>query len=165
MTNCKYVWFYQRKWHSCFTKRKWHSWWLDWRSQAVKGLQLWSKVQHTQFCRKISYVASYARDEGGGSQKVTNDDEGGGGGQHTPQKWWRHLWTAPNALGFASRIIQPLIKSYIPGTWFSLPDPVRSVVISGLVDIWFIVQPCIWGNCTWCTWYLKYLWDLLYLQT
>ena len=30
------------------------------------------------FCREISFVASYARDEGGGSQKVTNDDEGGG---------------------------------------------------------------------------------------
>ena len=46
----------------------------------------WSRVQHTLFCREISYVASYARDEGGGSQKVTNDDEGGGGGHDTPQK-------------------------------------------------------------------------------
>ena len=27
--------------------------------------------------------------------------------------------------------------------WFSLPHPVRSVVTSGLVDIWFIVEPCI----------------------
>ena len=44
----------------------------------MKGLQLWSKVQHTLFCREISYVASYARDEGG-SQKVTNDDKGEGG--------------------------------------------------------------------------------------
>ena len=43
----------------------------------MKGLQLWSKVQHTLFCREINYVASYVRHEGG-SQKVTNDDEGGG---------------------------------------------------------------------------------------
>ena len=43
----------------------------------MKGFQLWSKVQHTLFCREISYVASYARNEGGGgSQKGTNDDEG-----------------------------------------------------------------------------------------
>ena len=45
----------------------------------MKGFQLLSKVQHTLFCREISYVASYARIEGGGSQKVTNDDEGEGG--------------------------------------------------------------------------------------
>ena len=32
---------------------------------------------------------------GGGRPKVTKDDEGEGGGQCTPQKWWRHLWTAP----------------------------------------------------------------------
>ena len=44
----------------------------------MKGFQLWSKVQHTLFCREISYVASYARNERGGSQKVTNDDEGEG---------------------------------------------------------------------------------------
>ena len=31
----------------------------------------------------------------GGSQKVTRDDEGEGGGHDTPQKLWRHLWTAP----------------------------------------------------------------------
>ena len=44
-------------------------------------------VQHTLFYREISYVASYAHDEGeGGSQKVTNDDEGEGGGHDTPQK-------------------------------------------------------------------------------
>ena len=34
----------------------------------------------------------------GGSQKVTSDDEGEGGGQETPQKWWRHLWTAPKVM-------------------------------------------------------------------
>ena len=45
----------------------------------MKGLQLWSGTQHTLFCREISFVASYTRDEGGGSQKVTNDDEGEGG--------------------------------------------------------------------------------------
>ena len=50
----------------------------------MKGLQLWSKVQHTLFCREISYVASYAR-SGGGSQKVTNDDEGEGGSRYPPK--------------------------------------------------------------------------------
>ena len=45
----------------------------------MKDLQLWSETQHTLFCREISFVASYTRDEGGGSQKVTNDDEGEGG--------------------------------------------------------------------------------------
>ena len=51
----------------------------------MKGLELWSKVQHTLFCREISYVASYARGEGGGSQKVTNDDEGEGGSRYPPK--------------------------------------------------------------------------------
>ena len=51
----------------------------------MKGLQLWSKVQHTLFCREISYVASYASGEGGGSQNVTKDDEGWGGSGYPPK--------------------------------------------------------------------------------
>ena len=33
--------------------------------QAVKGLQVWSRVQLTMFCHKISYVPSYMRNGGG----------------------------------------------------------------------------------------------------
>ena len=41
-----------------------------WQFQAVKGLQLWSKVQHMMFCGEINYVASYARNERGGVAKM-----------------------------------------------------------------------------------------------
>ena len=54
----------------------------------MKGLPTMVKsptCMYTLFCREISYVVSYARDQGGGSQKVTNDDEGEGG-HDTPQK-------------------------------------------------------------------------------
>ena len=46
-------------------------------------------LSRNQFCRELRALGR------GGSKKVTNDDEGEGGGHDTPQKWWRHLWTAP----------------------------------------------------------------------
>ena len=41
-------------------------------------------------------MLSHKRGGGGGVVKKWGMmTRGGGGGQHTPQKWWRHLWTAP----------------------------------------------------------------------
>ena len=68
------------------------------------------------FCRKISFVASSARNEGGVAKKWRMMTRGRGGGHDTPsqvprptchdmsvgepdydtpQNLWRHLWTAP----------------------------------------------------------------------
>ena len=54
---------------------------------------------------------------GGDSWKMTWW-QGGGGGLDTPQKWWRHLWTAPN---HAQRDIAVWGYLYWPG-----PPPPRS---------------------------------------
>ena len=58
-------------------------------SSVVKS-PTYAVLSRNQLCRELR-----AR-WGEGSRKVTNDDEGEGGGHNTPQKWWRHLWTAPN---------------------------------------------------------------------
>ena len=47
------------------------------------------------FCREISFAASYAHMGGGVTKKWRAMTRGRGGGHDTPQKWWRHLWTAP----------------------------------------------------------------------
>ena len=43
------------------------------------------------------FVPPFTLTKGGGSRKMTWW-QGGGGGLDTPQKWWRHLWTAPYCL-------------------------------------------------------------------
>ena len=53
-------------------------------------------MKHTLFCREIIFVASYVHMGGGGAKKWRVMTRGGG--HDTPQKWWRHLWTAPNDL-------------------------------------------------------------------
>ena len=45
------------------------------------------------FCGGSILLTIYAY-KGGGSRKMTWW-QGGGGCLNTPQKWWRHLWTAP----------------------------------------------------------------------
>ena len=61
------------------------------RPSTVVRNPTYAVLSRNQLCRELR-----AR-WGGGSRKVTNDDEGEGGGgrgHDTPQKWWRHLWTA-----------------------------------------------------------------------
>ena len=49
----------------------------------------------TLFWHGSIFLAIYAYTGGGGVAKRWHDDKGEGGGLDTPQKWWRHLWTAP----------------------------------------------------------------------
>ena len=44
----------------------------------VQAVKVQSRIQHMQFCREISYVASCTHNEG--SQKLTNNGEREGGG-------------------------------------------------------------------------------------
>ena len=81
-----------------FTKRK---------NSGIQGgsSRLWRAFNYGQESNIRCFVAKsvmlrVTRAMRGGSQKVTNDDEGEGGGHDTPQKWWRHLWTAPNLYFF-----------------------------------------------------------------
>ena len=81
-----------------FIKRKNSDIQGDWTG----GSRLWRAFNNGQksiircfFSREISYVASYARIEGGVAKKWRMMTRGRGGGYDTPQKWWRHLWTAP----------------------------------------------------------------------
>ena len=106
---------------------------------------------------------------GGRSQKVTNDDEGEGG-QRTPQKWWRHLWTAPYCtkcwfwIVQCERINKMTVLYRILGReifWGLLESIGSSTEWVCCTECWFWLKlvnlntSTKWVNCTECWFWLK----------
>ena len=79
-----------------------------------------------------SGLSRVTRTWGGGSQKMTSDDEGEGGGQDTPQKWWRHLWTAPYI--FIQGCAEARVLTRSTGVWGDAGHDPQSVSPVGVND-------------------------------